>query len=270
MPDGLRLVEKSNWVGLGIICPRGRYAKVKKRDEFSQSGVYILVGRDSEDDRPTIYIGEAENIRARLDNHYANKDFWQQAIFFTKKGNSLNKAEVQYLEARLVERALTLKRCKLDNVNHPKRSRLSEADEADVTGYLEEMLSLVPVLGIDAFEKTEAPSNGQSIYYLKGKECKGTGFETNNGFAVASGSLARASIVPSLEGHRFAEVREQLVQDGVIVSSEVGLKFSADHEFSSPSQAAAVLMGRNANGRTEWKDTASISLKEHQEREVDT
>jgi len=33
MPDGLRLVEKSNWVGLGIIWPRGRYAKVKKSPE---------------------------------------------------------------------------------------------------------------------------------------------------------------------------------------------------------------------------------------------
>ena len=269
MPDGLRLVEKSNWVGLGIICPRGRYAAVKKRAEFSGSGIYILVGQEGEDGRPTLYIGEAEKVRNRLDSHYAKKDFWQQAIIFTTKGDPLNKAEVQYLEARLVERASKLKRCQLDNANNPQRPGLSEADEAEVAGYLDEMLSLLPVLGIDAFEKTEAPTTDQRIYYLKGKECKGTGFETNNGFAVASGSLARSSIVPSLVGHRFAEVREQLIKDGVIVATEGKLKFSADHEFPSPSQAAAVLMGRNANGRTEWKDADGVSLKEHQEREAE-
>lgn len=55
MPDGLRLVEKSNWVGLGIICPRGRYPEVKKRAEFSGSGVYILVGSEGEGEYPMLY-----------------------------------------------------------------------------------------------------------------------------------------------------------------------------------------------------------------------
>ena len=29
------------------------------------------------------------------------------------------------------------------------------------------------------------------------------------------------------------------------------------------------LLGRNANGRTEWKDATGITLKEHQETEAD-
>ena len=68
LPDGLRLVEKSNWVGLGVICPRGRYPAVKKRSEFSGSGVYILWGRDDEVELPVLYIGEAETVRTRLDS----------------------------------------------------------------------------------------------------------------------------------------------------------------------------------------------------------
>lgn len=31
LPSGLRYVEKSSWVSLGIICPRGHYANVKNR-----------------------------------------------------------------------------------------------------------------------------------------------------------------------------------------------------------------------------------------------
>lgn len=168
LPDGLRHVEKSNWVGLGIVCPRNRYPHVKKRAEFEASGVYILVGGAGDDDRPTLYIGEADRVRDRLDGHHAKKDFWQQAIVFTTKGDPLNKAEVQYLEARLVEKARAAKRCKLDNGNFPQRPGLSESDEAEIEGYLEEMLPLLPVLGIHAFEQLRTPSPDLRIYFSRG------------------------------------------------------------------------------------------------------
>ena len=271
MPDGLRLVEKSNWVGLGIICPRGRYSEVKKRKEFSSSGVYILVGQEGEAERPTLYIGEAETVRNRLDSHYAKKDFWQEAIIFTTKGDPLNKAEVQYLEARLVERAQKLKRCQLDNANNPQRPGLSEADEAEVTGYLDEMLSLLPVLGIDAFEQANAAMPGQCLYQLKGDGWDAKGYETNSGFVAQEGSLARGTTVPSMKEHclGFFNKREQLIEDGILTTCADGLKFSISHEFTSPSQAATVIMGRSSNGRTDWKDADGVSLKEHQEREAE-
>ena len=42
--------------------------------------------------------------------------------------------------------------------------------------------------------------------------------------------------------------------------------FTVDYVFSSPSLAAAVVMGRNANGRTEWKtnDKKKINMLEEQ------
>jgi len=41
--DGLRIVEKSNWSGRGIVCPRADYADNKKRPDFQSTGVYILI-----------------------------------------------------------------------------------------------------------------------------------------------------------------------------------------------------------------------------------
>lgn len=266
LPDGLRLVEKSNWIGQGIVCPRGRYPKVKKREEFSRSGVYILVGREDDEDRPTLYIGEAETVRTRLDSHHANKDFWSVAIVFTTKGDPLNKAEVQYLEARLVELANEKKRCRLDNGNVPNRPGLSESDQAQIEGYLDEMLSLLPVLGINAFESAKAASPGMRIYHLKGNGWDATGFETSGGFAVREGSIARLKTVPSMRN--YLKTRDRLIADGVLAKVEKGYRFTVDHEFSSPSQAAAVITGRNTNGRKEWKDSKSVSLKEHQKQEA--
>ena len=270
LPEGLRFVEKSNWVGLGIVCPRGRYPEVKKRDEFSKSAVYLLMGHEGDDDRPKIYIGEADSVRERLDNHHAKKDFWQQAIVFTTKGDPLNKAEVQYLESRLVELATEAKRCLLDNGNVPKRPGLSEADEAQIEGYLEEMLSLLPVLGIHVFATARSGLKADLMYYWKGSGWNATGYVTSAGFMVKAGSVVRGTTAPSMEKHipRDFKRRQQLIHDGILVTDGNAYRFAIDYEFSSPSLAATICAGRSANGRTEWKDAKGITLKEHQEKEA--
>jgi hypothetical protein len=148
---------------------------------------------------------------------------------------------------------------------------LSEADEAQIEGYLDELLSLLPVLGVNAFESAAAESTGERVYLMKAKECDARGIETNSGFAVLSGSLVREIPVPSMKKHCGPILlrREQMIEDGVIVKTGKGLRFSVDYEFSSPSLAAVIVLGRNANGRVEWKDVDGISLKAHQEREAE-
>ena len=274
IPDGLRLVEKSNWIGQGIICPRARWAAVKGRSEFDKSGVYILVGRGGDDDRPTLYVGEAETVRARLNSHHANKEFWSQAIVFTTKGDPLNKAQVQYLEARLVELATEFRRCLLDNGNAPNRPGLSDADSAEIEGYLEEMLSLLPVLGVHAFESLRGGGSGpvepQLTFSLRARGCDATGFLTSDGFAVCAGSRARLDVVPSMAVHvpQYLRARESMISDGSLMEQDQHYVLQEDYSFPSPSAAAAIFMGRSANGRTEWKDPGGKTLKAHQEGEV--
>lgn len=265
-PDALRLVEKSNWVGLGIICPRGRYPEAKKREEFSNSGVYILSGRVENEELPMIYVGEGDPVRNRLDSHYSAKDFWQQAVVFTTRGEPLNKAEIQYLESRLVDLAKKYRRCKLDNANTPGLPSLSEADRAQVEGYLREMLTLLPVFGINAFDPTAAAAVGQRTYRYQGTGWNAHGYVTGNGFAVRQGSMARREEVPSMTYGRRS--RTSLLEEGILAPQGEGLLFTADYEFSSPSLAASVVSGRNTNGREAWKDEQGVTLKEYQEREV--
>ena len=46
----------------------------------------------------------------------------------------------------------------------------------------------------------------------------------------------------------YADQRSQLIQDGIIS----GGVFTIDYPFTSVSAAAAVVLGRSANGRKEW------------------
>lgn len=268
-PDGLRLVEKSNWIGLGIVCPRGRYSWAKKaRDEFSRSGVYLLVGQDG-DPLPKLYVGESEEVKTRLDRHYEDedKDFWQLAIVFTTKGTPLNKAEIKYLEASLLKLARRYGRSKLQNTNKPLLPGLSEADRAEMDGYLDELLSLLPVLGVPFFEREGVTSTDGEVYHVARSGCKATGFETNMGFTVRKGSLARDSTVPSMkDAPGYYLQRQELIKDGVLEKTAEGYRFKRDWLFSSPSAAAAVCLGSNANGLTEWKDGSGATLKANRKK----
>src|SRR5581483_9497604 len=97
-PDGLRLVERSNWNGKAVMFPRASFTQVRSRAEFQQAGVYLLLGPRVGVDGQAIYVGEGDPVRPRLEEHFAKKDFWNRAVFFTAGPGHLNKAHVQYLE----------------------------------------------------------------------------------------------------------------------------------------------------------------------------
>lgn len=266
LPDGLRLVTKSGWIGQVIVCPQGRYTDVKKdRDEFSRSGVYFLVGDGGK--LPTLYIGEGEQVSTRLDRHHSERD-WQEAIVVTTTGTQLHKAQIRYLEARLVELARKHRRADLQNKTDPQRPRLSEADKAEMEGYLEELLSLLPVLGIAYFEDVETLDPGRTIYHLTLKGRSARGFETNTGFTVLKGSLARARTLDSMEQHvpSYYRQRQDLIDDGVLEQETDGYRFTQDWPFRSPSAAAAVCLGRNAKGLDDWKDESGNTLRDNREK----
>jgi hypothetical protein len=93
-PEGLRIIDRMNWTGLGIVFPREDWSDIKQRPDFSKPGVYILVGYVTDDDLPTLYIGQGDVVRARLESHVQNKDFWSKAVVFVSSASSggLNRA----------------------------------------------------------------------------------------------------------------------------------------------------------------------------------
>ena len=214
-PDGIRIVQKTNWTGLGVVCPRPLFAATKSRPEFGKAGVYVLSGPAESGDAPRTYIGEAAPIRPRLEQHDSGKDFWTTAIFFISKDENLNKAHIQYLEARLVQLAKEAKRCKLDNANQPQLPALSEMDRAEADVFLDEMLLCFPILGLPIFEKPAAAAPATSLLRLAGKEAEGVGYVSPQGFVVRAGSRARSSEVPSIHQY-LSDKRKELVELGVL------------------------------------------------------
>jgi len=271
-PDGLRIVERSNWIGKAVMFPRALYTEVRNRTEFQQTGVYLLLGPRSQGDGESIYIGEADPVRPRLENHYADKDFWTRAVFFVAGPGQLNKAHVQYLESQLVKRAIAAKRMPLENGNVPTEPTLSEADRADMDVFLANILGMLPVLGVHAFESVAAKTT-EAVVLLgcEGRGVAATGYDSPQGFVVKTGSFAATDEVPSLKEHfpNVCEMRADLLKSGVLVLDGDKYRFTQDYTFNSPSLASSVVLGRSSNGRTEWEDDNGRSLKQIQEEQAE-
>lgn len=267
-PDGLRIVDKSNWTGRGIVFPRSLFPEIKKRDEFQETGVYVLVGPSEDGEFPKIYIGEGDPVKCRFEQHFSKKDFWTWGVFFVSKDRSLNKAHVQHLEAQLVRIAKEAKRSFFDNLKEPQKPSLSEAEIADVESFLEDMLSIFPLLGLSAFQKVASvKGNKHHLLTIESKGIKVTGYESPEGFIVKDGSQAVKTEVPSIH-HYMSVLRHELLASGVLKDIGPAYLFTQDYFFNSPSTAAGVVLGRTANGRIEWKNSKGETLKSIQENAV--
>lgn len=263
-PEGLRIVEKSNWTGLGLVFPRASFGDVRRRPELSRTGVYVLWGPDESSGLPRVYVGQGDVVLQRLEQHLKQKDFWTHAAVFTSKDENLNKAHVLYLEARLIALASQAKRAILDNGNAPQLPALSEADRADAEGFLTNMLLCLPVMGVNFFERANAGPSPSRDLILRGKGIVAYGVDSAAGFIVRAGSQAVKDEAPSIHSY-LSELRRSLLEQGVLVLDGAVYRFTQDYTFISPSMAAGVLLGRAANGRTEWKDADGRTLKEIQE-----
>ncbi|MYJ73961.1 MAG: GIY-YIG nuclease family protein [Gammaproteobacteria bacterium] len=156
-PEGVRLIDRMNWTGLGLVFRRSDWPEVRKRREMRSTGIYVLVGyRSEDDDLPTLYIGQADGVRGRIDSHHKDKEFWDWAAVFVSTSGGLNRAHVTWLEYALVNRAVETRRCLLDNGNVPQEPALTEAEKADTHGFMKEILQILPLVGLRAFEFPKA------------------------------------------------------------------------------------------------------------------
>jgi len=265
-PKRLRTAEISNWIGKAVAGPRSEFETLLKREESLSPGVYFLIGVDPDTNSSAIYIGEAECIRDRIKMHLS-KDFWNNIVYFITKDENLTKAHIRYLEGRLIDVAKSVDRSIVMN-SQGSGAKLPESDREDMEVFLEKMLQVLPVLGIESFvQRVSKVENESEIELLtcKIKDVEAKGYLTPNGIVVLAGSSAvlkersSAKKWPSVLVHR-----NKLIEEGGLIQNGNKYDFVKDTEFTSPSAAAAVIHGGSANGLTAWANEQGKSLKELQ------
>ncbi len=270
VPEGLRIVSKDNWVGQGALFSRSLYPAVLSVPDFdfNRTGVYVLWESAELGNLPRVYVGEAQLLAERL-KRQVEKDFWTDAVAFSASDQSINEAHALYIEARLVKLADEAKSSRLQNTQVPRLRKLSDTDKDTAENYLAHMMTCLPVLGINFFEKAHARHPMREDFYINTKGVRATGFEDVSGFVVKAKSQATKRETTSI--HRFLANRRRALVEGSVLR-DVGdvYEFTDDYAFSSPSVAAGVILGRSTNGRTDWKDADGRTLKRIQEERIRT
>jgi uncharacterized protein with ParB-like and HNH nuclease domain len=98
-------------------------------------------------------------------------------------------------------------------------------------------------------------------FMLAGRGANATGYPTDgDSFVVLAGSDISPDVTDGFQPN-YLKLRNELIDNGVIEDNQ----FTRDYQFSSTSAAAAVILGRSANGRKEWTklDGRTIAQSEH-------
>jgi hypothetical protein len=269
----------ANWTGVAYKIPRTELDKCKARDDLKQSGVYFLFGTSDQTGENIVYIGQAgarkngEGILNRLQEHKRNpdKDYWTEAVVFTTSNNSFGPTEISYLENRFCSLATEAKRYLVKNGNDPTSGNITEEKESELEEFIDYSKIVMGTFGHKIFEPlTEDKTHNEPslviseskelLLHLKRKSrksgqvieanCK----QTNEGFVVLKGShietIDSDSIPPGIKERR----QKASIDDNGILQEDV--------LFSSPSYAAAFVIGGHVNGLTAWETAEGKTLKE--------
>ena len=270
----------SNWTGVIYKIPRIQLGDLKSRDEMKQSGIYFLFGRDEDKQKDVTYIGQAttrkngEGVLLRIQEHTRDihADYFNDVIILTTQNNSFGPTEISYLENKFTQLAKEAGRYIVKNGNDPNPGNVTEEKESELDEIIENTLMIIGTLGYRVFvpmtkEVSQDLTDNHSTYlYLKRKTKKSnkvieaTCERTTEGFVVLEGSQVEIMDSPnlpaSLKEMRQNLIDSQVIQDGVLKEKQL---------FSSPSYAAAFLLGMQTNGRTDWKNQDGRTLKELEE-----
>ena len=256
-PQGLMTLEVINWTGHVLVAPRTKIAELIKRKEMDRTGLYFLsdtaLGRNTE--KPVVYIGQSDKAGTRLMQH-EDKQFWDRVCVITSKDQNLTTAHVKYLESRLISIVSTAGIAKLANDKKPVFDRLPEGDKADMEYFISQIKLVMPILGLDILRDKPQVSKGAPTFEIEVKkhDIKAKAKEVGADFILLAGSETQPRWV-GITDDGYRKKLEALISDKKIIVDTALNKgiVQEDIPFTSPSAAAAVVLGRSSNGRVEWK-----------------
>lgn len=259
-PRGVRIAEITSRTVKVVQVPRAHLESACARNELSNVGLYLLVG-ETDSGMAQVYVGEAEDCAVRLRQHNKAKDWWTTALVCISKTQDFTKAHVKYLEWLAHQEIVAAGRFRLENGTVPTKSHVSESVVADLMDHFDTMRILVSTLGYPFFDRIQTVSVAERLV-CKGKKAQAYGEYIDDGFVVFAGGISNREFAASAKAN-LQPFQARLLEAGVLeaVDAET-LRFTKDHVFSSPSQAAAIVLARSANGWVEWKYPDGRTLDE--------
>lgn len=236
---------------------------LENKDIFDFNGIYILA--DSlQEEKPEIYIGKGK-VKSRLLSHNGNKEFWNLIFAIRlKTPEGFNEGHTSYLEHYFIKTATNYKRSVMnENKQIPSLPNLEESIICELIDYINTSEILLSTLGLRIFQTLVKKNKKNQIFVCKTNNISyGEGEYTEDGFVVLKGSQCRKEFTKASKDSSLEKFRDKLIKNGILKEEGEKYLFEEDYIFSSPSYAASIILGRHANGWTEWKNKNNETLDE--------
>lgn len=124
-----------------VLSDRDDLNIVQSLDESKKPGIYVLMSGDKR------YVGQASgSIFDRLRKHDLNKKWWNKVLFFGREDGRLSKAQLDYLEAKLIG-LFKDKEFEVDNMTGGNTSYIDKLSQINATSLLSQVEVTLKVAG---------------------------------------------------------------------------------------------------------------------------
>jgi len=258
-PDGIRSIRRNLSTMTVYVIPRPLLTEAKSISGINRPGIYYLINESDDNKIAQIYIGQTRNGIARLDDHNRSKDFWNKAIMFLAESKTFTLDMISGLEKFAIQKARESKRYTVENTVVPKY----EIDEYDMASVEEIYDEIQFIMGTQGYKMDDAKAslNEADILHTTRNGIEAFGVYDGEKFEVLEGSAVSDKIQNSAPD-KVRILRNTAVNKGDIQQEGNTYRLKKSMSFSSPSYAAAFVLGASANGWTEWKNIDGKTLDE--------
>jgi hypothetical protein len=248
-----------------IYCPSASLRfLMSKLNEFNGGGVYILKYDPTDDVNYSekVYIGESEQLKDRLSNHYSDeyKDFKECITIISTRENELTKAHIKNMESKLYKIVSDYRNAELFQ-KVPTESRLSPSDQIVVDEFIELLKIILPLCGFNCLIPTTTDSNNIKNlikYTMKRKDIEATMVIENNNYVILKDSTAR---VTENEFRSKKLINKLLNNNSIKISDDKKTYLFLENTiFTSSSSAASIVLGANVSGNESWLNDKNVKL----------
>ncbi|RRD44146.1 GIY-YIG nuclease family protein [Buchananella hordeovulneris] len=269
---GIVTADVSGWTGHVVTGPRLALRRMLARWDAQTNGVYLLLGSDdSAVESLRCYIGRTESFADRLKVHDARKTWWDRVVLISSREEAFNEGYWAHLEYRMLDIAIQARRSTLDdNKQTPQPRKLSEAQQSDAEAFLEQVRSILPVLGINVLRAakprrpapSEAPLPEPSPIFriqVPSKGIDAAGTVVQGEFFLLEGSRLVGTWVGRGKSESTKQIyakmqarRDKFIADGTFRREGDALLVTRDVALS-PSTASSLAFGRSSSGPAAWR-----------------
>ena len=259
-PSSLKVFQDRSSQIRGFYFTRDRLDDIAKVENAGNYAIYFLLGNDDDEHPiPTIYVGQSKNGAGRIIDHKYKKTFWSHCIMFVSDNNAFDTNAIDYMEYYFIQKVISAGVYSVENKDERKKEpNVSIYDKPTYDQYITQIEFLLQIEGVRL--TLPAKKIAGKYYKLKTKGPLAQAYFQDGLFYLEVGSIIR----PAAAKSQLKEVQAALLRRDKLIKSllvEKKIRACADSDsyeviyplsFKSPSTMALFVLGRNANGWTEF------------------